>query len=142
MAINDETTTSDIVHVTGKIARGMRQAIRAAQLSDGKQLVGAAIYIGSKCVSAASNSMFKSDPKACSHYTWPFPHAEFNAIKNIDRRHRVSDATVYIVRLLKSGKIANSKPCCECRKMLKESGVRAVYFSGEEGEVRILDLSC
>jgi tRNA(Arg) A34 adenosine deaminase TadA len=142
MAINDETTTSDKTVVTGRIARGMRQAIRAAQLSDGKQMVGAAVYVGSKCVSAASNSMSKSDPKACGHYAWPFPHAEFNAIKKIDKRHRMSDATVYIVRLLKSGKIANSKPCRECSKMLKGSGVGAVYFTGVDGTVRTLNLSC
>jgi len=116
----------------------MRQALRAASLSDGAQMVGAAIYVGSKCVSAASNSMYKSDPKACSHYQWPFPHAEFNAIKKVDKRHSLSDAVLYIVRVRKDGSVSNSKPCCECRKMLNNSGVKAVYYSGYEGETRRL----
>jgi len=138
MAINDNKTVSEKVASTGRIARGMRQALRAASLSDGKQMVGAAVFVGSKCVSTASNSMYKSDPKACSHYQWPFPHAEFNAIKRVDKRHSLSDSVVYIVRILKNGDISNSKPCCECANMLKNSGVKAVYYSGDNGETRRL----
>ena len=138
MAIKDETTGSDVVEVSGKIARGMRQAVRSAFLSDGKQRVGAAVYVGSKCVSTASNSMTKTDPKACSHYQWPFPHAEFNAVKKVDKRHSLSDSTIYIVRILKTGEISNSKPCSECAKMLKSKGLREIYFSGDNGEVRKL----
>ncbi|MBT5188214.1 MAG: hypothetical protein HOM01_15505 [Kordiimonadaceae bacterium] len=139
MAIKDETTGSDVIKVSGKIARGMRQAIRSALLSNGKQRVGAAVYVGSRCVSTASNSMTKTDPKACDHYQWPFPHAEFNAVKKVDKRHSLSESTIYIVRLLKNGEISNSKPCSECAKMLKIKGVDSVYYSGDNGEVRKLN---
>ena len=132
----DEARLDEVIQPTGRINRGIRQAALAARLSDGKQRVGAAVFVGSKCVSTASNSMKKTHPKACDHYEWPFPHAEWNALNGLSKQYDLSQATVYIARILHTGDIAQSKPCCECYKVLRDSGLKAVYYTEDPDTVR------
>ena len=55
-------------------------------------------------------------------------HAEVNALKKLDPRKR-KGATIISVRVTKGGKLAMAKPCPECEKYIKESGVKSVIWS-------------
>lgn len=136
MAKTFTTNEDEIVRPTKRILRGLRQARKAAFLSDGRQRVGAAVYNGSSCVSTASNTMYKTHPKSVDVYEWPYPHAEWNALNGLDRIYDPKNLTVYIVRLLHNDDMATARPCRECTKFLLDMGVRAVYYTDNDGQVR------
>lgn len=50
-----------------------------------------------------------------------FCHAELNAIAN-KNCESVKDCTIYVIQF----------PCCECAKILIQSGIKKVYFLNEE----------
>jgi tRNA(Arg) A34 adenosine deaminase TadA len=57
-------------------------------------------------------------------------HAEVGAIrkaKNID--------TLLVVRMNKSESLINSRPCPICRNLIKDSGVKHLYYSNSIGEI-------
>jgi len=119
-----------------RIDRGMASAAKAAALSVDRYKMGAVVYLGSRVVATASNTMTKSDPKACDHYEWPFPHAEFNAVKKLSVCP--TKCIMYVTRTMADGSLGNSKPCSECQKMLKSYGIKTVYYTDGEGNVKQL----
>ena len=56
-------------------------------------------------------------------------HAEFAALRSADG---IAD-TLVVVRVGADGKLLNSKPCKICALMLKESDVKHLYFSNDQG---------
>lgn len=136
MAKSFATNEDPVVKATGRIARGIRQAYLAALLSDGKQRVGAAVYNGVSCISVASNTMTKSHPKSVDVYEWPYPHAEWNAMNAIPRGSNPKNLTVFVTRVLQNDDQAIAKPCRECHRFLTEMGVKAVYYTDNDGFVR------
>lgn len=138
MAKSFTTNEDEIVQPTKRIIRGLRQATRAALLSDGKQRVGAAVYNGSSCVSTASNTMYKTHPKSVEVYDWPYPHAEWNALNGLDKIYNPKNLTIYVARLLQDNSVATARPCRECNRFLLEMNVKAVYYSDNDGIIRKL----
>lgn len=53
-------------------------------------------------------------------------HAEEHALKLAGEA--ASGASLYVARVTK-GKIAHSRPCEECQALIREAGVRRVYYS-------------
>lgn len=130
------TNEDETVRPTKRILRGIRQATKAAYLSDGRQRVGAAVYNGSSCVSTASNTMYKTHPKSADVYEWPYPHAEWNALNGLSRGYDPKNLTVYIVRLLHDETTATARPCRECHKYLLDLGVKAIYYTDLDGVIK------
>jgi deoxycytidylate deaminase len=68
-------------------------------------------------------------------------HAELNACIGVDRRE-LNGATLYVYRENKNGDIANCKPCKYCQVILREVGIKKVYYTSPEikgyvGEMRL-----
>lgn len=67
-------------------------------------------------------------------------HAEMDVINKLDlhyyKRNRIK-LDLYVVRVSKSGNIAESKPCMHCIKtMIKsELNIKNVYYSNSNGEI-------
>lgn len=64
----------------------------------------------------------------------PKEHAEISALspligKNIDWK-RIS---IFVYRELKNGKKACSKPCAACEKLIKDLGIKNIYYIDEFG---------
>ncbi len=65
-------------------------------------------------------------------------HAEIRAlIKN----KRADCDTLIVARVNKEGKFLLSKPCPVCQLAIKDSGVKAVYYSTDEGGWESLELA-
>ena len=45
----------------------------------------------------------------------------------------LTKATIYIVRVGANGDMKMAKPCEDCQRLLRESGIRRVIFSNEHG---------
>lgn len=116
--------------MTNTIERRINLAAKAASLSNSRFQVGCAVFKGSRFIRSSCNHMNKSDAGASKFYDFPFPHAEYKAVKNLDTSN---DYILYVARLTKDGNHAMAKPCDSCMKMLSESGVKAVFYTTENG---------
>lgn len=56
-------------------------------------------------------------------------HAEVDALLRVSNREDIQGSTVYVVRVIKLGQLAMSKPCPMCHQILREHGVKRAFFS-------------
>jgi len=63
-------------------------------------------------------------------------HAEIEALNNTTAKYR-NGSTVYVCRLTKVGNLAMAMPCIPCRTIMKKLGVKYVWYSTNEGWVKM-----
>ncbi|GAF74312.1 unnamed protein product, partial [marine sediment metagenome] len=68
-------------------------------------------------------------------YPEPNAHAENRVTRKLDY-----GSTVYVVRVLKNGELANARPCKSCVTIMKLRGVRRCYYSIMNNEYGVLIL--
>lgn len=61
-------------------------------------------------------------------------HAETRAVKASSYELR-KGASVWVIRVMKNGRISNSLPCDECIDYLRYSEISDVYYSNENGDI-------
>jgi len=61
-------------------------------------------------------------------------HAEAMALGKLWPSERVG-TKLHSIRLMKSGRMGLAKPCPECQKLIEESGVKAVFYSDNCGNM-------
>lgn len=57
-------------------------------------------------------------------------HAEYRVIRKTGK-----GGDLYVVRVMKNGKLGDSTPCHACQKLIRSKGIRVVYYSGSNGEI-------
>lgn len=60
-------------------------------------------------------------------------HAEIHAILGVSKEE-AAKCTLYVGRFTKEGRPANAKPCPLCQTILKEMGVKRVFYTDAEFE--------
>ena len=120
MSLQKPCTNPSMYHV--------RQAVIAARKSDHKQRVGAVFAVGSRIISAGSNS-YKTHPRSNSPYKTI--HAEFSAF--LRARTELSGATLYVVRLLATGDLGMAKPCPDCQRFIAKMNLKKIIYSTDHG---------
>lgn len=70
-------------------------------------------------------------------YNHGYIHSECDALLDIWPNKRVG-ATAINLRITKTGRFGNSKPCDNCRSVLKKSGIKKVYYTNSSGEFILL----
>jgi deoxycytidylate deaminase len=109
---------------------------------------GAVIAIGNEVISASSNIQNKSHPiqKHYNAYRLRYNidnfrhalHAEISALiraKKIVRPEMLSKMRVYVYRVMNDGRMGMSRPCCACLAMIKDLGIKHIYYTTEDGLV-------
>lgn len=66
-------------------------------------------------------------------------HAEIGAILN-QSPDVTRNADVYVVRVNRTGNLANSFPCPMCQATMIFVGIRRVFYSSEDGSIECLNL--
>jgi deoxycytidylate deaminase len=61
-------------------------------------------------------------------------HAEYAALNKLWPSNR-RGTRVYSLRIRKNGRLALAKPCPACQSLIRNSGVRAVYYSTNDGVI-------
>ena len=102
----------------------------------GKILIGAIIVYKREIISVGANCR-KTHPLQmlydryrdssvdwCHHYL----HAEMNAIIHADKEY-LPNSVIYIFREDRNGKIANCRPCEACMNMIKDVGIKKIYYT-------------
>ena len=78
------------------------------------------------------NHTSQQDIDKCNNYQ----HAEFSAIikcKHLD----LSGASIYVYREDKYGNLAMCCPCKACLKLIKEVGIKVIYYTSTDGFNRL-----
>ena len=110
------TTAAHAIAMTGN-GVGMKSKFR----------LGAILVHKNSIVSVGMNS-YKTHPLMAARTEWPFLHAEQNAIirAGLDNCEGLD---LYIARVLKNNTLALSKPCKVCIELIKDVGIRNIYYS-------------
>lgn len=62
----------------------------------------------------------------------PSEHAEANALFNMKMKKRTT-LIALVIRILKNGRLALSKPCVNCRTLLIKYGIKYIMYSTDSG---------
>jgi len=129
--------------ISGRIKRYIELAKKVAEESESTDYRhGAVLVRGAAVISTSCNKNgFKSfgqrfRERDCGHAT---RHAELGVILGVDRA-KTTGATVYVVRIGKTGDLRLSKPCHMCRAVLEYVGVKKVFYSIDENEIGVIKL--
>lgn len=61
-------------------------------------------------------------------------HAELDCLLKSGRED-LSDHNLVVLRIDKNSKLANSKPCSGCKSLIKQFGVKNVFYSNSSGNI-------
>lgn len=118
-----------------------RAAKAMAELSDHKQKVGCVIVKGHRIISSGFNSDTRCNRLQAKLDTEKYGvaspgkcHAEIMALLPLMRNKvDLSNASIYIFRARKDGTLAMARPCSSCQKIIKQLGLKKVFYSIENG---------
>lgn len=131
--------------MTHKEKRFFNIAKEMSELSNfDRARVGAVVVSGNRVLSASCNST-KTRPLQFYYNIYrnfedyknsnSCEHAEISALSPlIGKEIEWKDVSIYTYRKLKTGERACSRPCPACSKLIKDLGIRNVYFVDEDGD--------
>lgn len=131
--------------MTHKEERFFNIAKEMSQLSNfDRARVGAVVVHGKRILSASCNSK-KTRPLQFYYNIYrnfenywdsnSCEHAEISALSPlIGKEIKWDEVSIYTYRQLKNGERACSRPCAACSKLLRDLGIRNVYFVDENGD--------
>lgn len=107
-------------------------AKKLSSLSNHKKPMGCVVVRGKKIISRGYN-IKKTHPESHSFYN--LLHAEHVAILNAYKQD-LKGCEVYVYRETKDGLLGNSRPCVYCERILRSSGIKKVFYTTREGEIK------
>ena len=90
------------------------------------------VLVNKNSIVSVGNNSYKTHPLLKHRTEWPFLHAEQHAIikRGLDNCEGLD---LYVVRILKNLSYAISYPCTVCKVLIKEVGIRNVYYIDVKG---------
>lgn len=103
--------------------------------------IGCVIVKGHRIISSGHNSKTKCHPLQAKLDTEKYGtecpgkcHAEIMALLPLMKNKTdLSNASIYIYREHKDGSLAMAKPCSSCQKVIKQLGIKKIFYSIEHG---------
>lgn len=111
-------------------ADGIDAAMRQAELAVGTFRHGAVVLVGKRVVARGHNHV-----RGAASAGVPSIHAEMDALWKLRDPPPSGQLRLVVVRLSKSGRLANSRPCAMCMNVLQRRGVHTVVYSTDQPEV-------
>ena len=110
----------------------MRAAVYSAGRSDQPNRHGAIIARGGVLLSYGWNQN-KTHPAAVVYFS-NFIHAELAAIIRVNKID-LSGCDIYVARKMRTSDepLGMSRPCKQCMEMIREAGIRRVYYTNRDG---------
>jgi deoxycytidylate deaminase len=118
-------------------------AIKQAKKANFKQRVGAVISKGNNILGLGYNQTNRYQSKVKSTHYPGSMHAEIAAIVDVMRRNSPSvlkGSTITIVRLFKDDTPGLAYPCEDCYPVIKNSGIKKIRFSNNDGTFSTISL--
>ena len=112
-----------------KLDRHFELATKLALKSEYKYKLGCVIAKKNRIVGLGFNKPYKTHPDSPNEFK--NIHAELDALIGVDHKD-LQDATVYVSRIRKDGRLALSMPCQHCMELLRKAGVGVVYWTTDD----------
>jgi deoxycytidylate deaminase len=127
--------------MTNKERSLFRIAKNISSLSDFRVKIGAVLYYKHKVVGSGANSNTATDIIQAKldkeNYGCECPgklHAESSVlIPFIKRGIDISGSELFIYRERKDGSLGMARPCQSCMKLIKQCGIKKIYYSTYDG---------
>ena len=105
--------------------------------------VGAVVVMKHRIISSGCNNM-KTHPLQKQYNKYRFDedsvhtcHAELVALLPlINDGVDLSDASIFVHRSHKNGTLACARPCKSCMELIKDCGIRRIFYTTEDGYAR------
>lgn len=116
-----------------------------SEMSDHPQYkIGAAVVLKHRVVSSGTNSDTKTHPLQKQYNRYRFTadsphkcHAELIALLPLIRDSvDLSNASIFVYREHKNHKLACARPCKSCMKLIRDVGIKRVFYTTEDGYAR------
>jgi deoxycytidylate deaminase len=127
----------------GKTNKAYFRAAKAvSELSDyPRHKLGCVIVKGHRVISSGHNHKHKCNPLQAKLDTEKYGvecpgklHAEIMALLPLIRdKIDLRNASIYIHRQHKDGTLAMAKPCSSCQKMIRQLGIKKIFYTIESG---------
>ena len=111
----------------------MYYAARKKAINNGRLYHLAAILRRGKSVIKVGENTFKTHPRFKRIYPDGTHGSHMHAEMNVLRFAKPGD-TLEVLRFKKSGGRAMAKPCEQCMKHIRESGIKKVRYTNSDGE--------
>lgn len=106
--------------------------------------IGAIVVLKHRIISSGYNSDTKTHPLQKRYNQYRFTedshhkcHAELSALLPlIKSRMDLSSANIYVYREDKSHCLACARPCPSCMKLIRDCGIKKIFYSTENGYAR------
>ena len=103
-----------------------------------KTRFGAALILKNGKVFRSHNKDMKTHPALKKHYPYYATsiHAELLTILSVNSYrydHKVKGSKMFVYREDRHGFIKPARPCNDCMKIMKEAGVKKVYYTTQSG---------
>ena len=116
----------------------LKRAIETAEKSTYHPFrVGAVIFKGNKIFAEGRNSI-----RCCRNLkkkNWNSVHAEQHAILNMGET-KCKGLSMLVIRLNLSDNIRLAKPCDMCQDLIKQVGIKRVFYSNGDGTILKMEL--
>lgn len=119
-------------------------AKEVSKLSDSPRVqIGACAVYKHKVISTGCNSM-RTSPLQKKYNQYRFTaetshtcHAELACLKSLIDRKDIDfkNVELYIYREYKNGNLALARPCISCMELIKQLGIKHIYFTGDQSYV-------
>lgn len=100
--------------------------------------VGAILFKKGHIYAAKSNS-YKTHPYLLHYSEYPYLHAESACILS----HGLDNCwglDLLVTRMLRSGSFSMAHPCASCQSLIKDVGIKNIYYSDWKGRINALEL--
>lgn len=114
-------------------------------LSDFKRTKVGAVVVEKNRIISTGHNMNKTSPIQLRYDIYreitdfngykPKAHAEMAALKPLIKRDDIdwSKVSIYIYREWKNGVVSCAKPCAACEQLIRELGIRTIYYTDWNG---------
>ena len=106
------------------------RAAAEARKATGTHKLGAVIVSGNRLLATGFNRK-RNDPRYCEA-GWSI-HAEVSAIRRLRNKPLPPKPRMYVVRVMRTGKLGLAKPCEDCDRSLTEYGIHTLIYTTNEG---------
>lgn len=89
-----------------------------------------------KRITGRGHNRLKTHPKLYNEYGYYSQHAEVVAVM----KARGEGDTLVVVRIAKNGSLTCSMPCRKCMEFMKDHGIKTVFYSDWNGEIKEMRL--
>jgi deoxycytidylate deaminase len=114
-----------------KIHPWMMLAKKESRKSSYKHKIGAVVVSGGSLLSKGYNQI-RHAKEFKEYVVWEESlHAERDALRKVKSKDSLVGSTVFIYREHRNGNPATATPCNACFNMIKQAGIKKIFFSTE-----------